>query len=76
MGNPVDLSKPDELTRTEYFMKYKRMHNNGTLLEHPCLKTLPESFLTAMEAVSSLIDMFLGKKLRWDPPNPQPVGTL
>ena len=59
IGNPVALTKVEELTRTEYFMKYNLIHG-GAIDTHPCLKSLPDSFHRAMKGVSSLVDMFLG----------------
>ena len=61
MGNPVSLSKMDEICDTEQFMQYSLLANKPAE-SHPSLKTLPESFYKAMKGISVLVGMFLGTK--------------
>lgn len=59
IGNPVALTKEEELSHNEYFIKYNLTHG-GVIDSYPCLKSLPDSFYRAMRGISSLVDMFLG----------------
>ncbi|XP_057315296.1 ral GTPase-activating protein subunit beta-like [Hydractinia symbiolongicarpus] len=56
IGNPVSLSKTNEICGTEYFLQYSLEQRDS----HPSLKSLPASFYKAMKGVSVLVGMFLG----------------
>ncbi len=58
LGTPVALSMPDKITNNQYFMHYA-LEQGASPTEHPSIRSLPDSFLKAMNGVSLLVDMFL-----------------
>ncbi len=57
-GTPVALSMPEKITNNQYFMHYA-LEQGTSPVEHPSIRSLPDSFLKAMKGVSMLVDMFL-----------------
>ena len=62
IGNPVQLSKPDEISKTEFFMQYA-LEQERPPESHPSLRSLPITFTKAMKGVSMLVSMFLGDQI-------------
>ena len=61
IGNPVDLSRPEIISQTQAFYQYAIVAKNVIdPTHHPCLESLPEIFLKAMQSVSSMVDAFIG----------------
>ena len=61
MGNPVDLSRPAQVSATQHFLQYACISSSVIdPTHHPCLTALPEIFLRAMKGLSSIVDAFLG----------------
>ena len=49
MGNPVDLSRPAQVSATQHFLQYACISSSVIdPTHHPCLTALPEIFLRAM----------------------------
>eukprot|EP00111_Clytia_hemisphaerica_P021396 TCONS_00062972-protein len=63
MGNPVDLTNKIIIANTPNFAMYGLEHNQDPA-SHPSLKSLPQSFLKAMQGVSVLVKMFLGASIQ------------
>ena len=59
IGNPVDLTYKARIANTSHFAIYGLEHNQEPSA-HPSLKSLPQSFLKAMQGISVLVKMFLG----------------
>ncbi|XP_052456370.1 ral GTPase-activating protein subunit beta isoform X1 [Carassius gibelio] len=62
LSNPVDLSNPVIVSSTPKFQE-QLLGGNGVpheVIQHPCLKQLPQIFFRAMRGVSCLVDAFLG----------------
>ena len=61
IGNPVDLCKPEIISQTQAFYQYAIVAKNVIdPTHHPCLESLPDIFLKAMQSVSSMVDAFWG----------------
>ena len=61
MGNPVDLSRPAQVSATQHFLQYACISSSVIdPTHHPCLTALPEIFLRAMKGLSATVDSFLG----------------
>ena len=61
IGNPVDLSRPEIISQTQAFYQYAIVAKNVIdPTHHPCLESLPDIFLKAMQSVSSMVDAFIG----------------
>ncbi len=62
-SNPVDLSNPVIVSSTPKFQEQLLGGNSvpHEVIQHPCLKQLPQIFFRAMRGVSCLVDAFLGK---------------
>ena len=61
IGNPVDLCKPEIISQTQAFYQYAIVAKNVIdPTHHPCLESLPDIFLKAMQSVSCMVDAFLG----------------
>ncbi|RWS11211.1 Ral GTPase-activating protein subunit beta-like protein [Dinothrombium tinctorium] len=59
IGNPVELSSPEIISKTEKFYYYA----NESVVDprqHPCLNILPYNFLRAMKGLALIVDTFLG----------------
>ncbi|XP_018581458.1 ral GTPase-activating protein subunit beta isoform X5 [Scleropages formosus] len=62
LSNPVDLSNPIIVSSTPKFQE-QLLSVSGVpqeVIQHPCLKQLPQIFFRAMRGVSFLVDAFLG----------------
>ncbi|XP_072918374.1 ral GTPase-activating protein subunit beta isoform X2 [Hemitrygon akajei] len=62
LSNPVDLSNPAIISTTPKFQE-QLLNVSGMaqeMIQHPCLKQLPQIFFRAMRGVSCLVDAFLG----------------
>ncbi|XP_023691028.1 ral GTPase-activating protein subunit beta isoform X1 [Paramormyrops kingsleyae] len=62
LSNPVDLSNPAIISTTPKFQE-QFLNVSGVpqeIVQHPCLKQLPQIFFRAMRGVSFLVDAFLG----------------
>ncbi|XP_059508671.1 ral GTPase-activating protein subunit beta isoform X2 [Stegostoma tigrinum] len=62
LSNPVDLSNPAIISTTPKFQE-QLLSVSGMaqeMVQHPCLKQLPQIFFRAMRGVSCLVDAFLG----------------
>ncbi|XP_035243425.1 ral GTPase-activating protein subunit beta-like isoform X2 [Anguilla anguilla] len=62
LSNPVDLSNPVIISSTPKFQE-QLLGVSGVpqeVVQHPCLKQLPQIFFRAMRGVSCLVDAFLG----------------
>lgn len=74
IGNPVELSDPSVISRTEEF--YRSACTSDNVLDprqHPCLNILPSVFMNSMSGLRDLIDTFLGQYTASEPvDNPQP----
>ncbi|XP_026121508.1 ral GTPase-activating protein subunit beta-like isoform X2 [Carassius auratus] len=79
LSNPVDLSNPVIVSSTPKFQE-QLLGGNGVpqeVIQHPCLKQLPQIFFRAMRGVSCLVDAFLGiSRPRADSAPPTPVNRL
>ncbi|XP_055376402.1 ral GTPase-activating protein subunit beta isoform X3 [Condylostylus longicornis] len=63
IGSPVALCSPHLISKTQHFVQWSLMRNNGNNIEpyhHPCLLLLPQIFLKAIKGISSQVDAFLG----------------
>ncbi|XP_042614997.1 ral GTPase-activating protein subunit beta isoform X1 [Cyprinus carpio] len=62
LSNPVDLSNPVIVSSTPKFQEQLLGGNSvpHEVIQHPCLKQLPQIFFRAMRGVSCLVDAFLG----------------
>ena len=61
MGNPVDLSRPAQVSATQHFLQYACISSSVIdPTHHPCLTALPDIFLRAMKGLSAIVDAFLG----------------
>ena len=61
MGNPVELSRPAQISATQHFLQYACISSSVIdPTHHPCLTALPDIFLRAMKGVSAIVDAFLG----------------
>jgi len=58
IGNPVDLSSPEIISRTRKFA-YFATECVVDPRQHPCLDILPQNFFKAMKGLSQLVDTFL-----------------
>nr|XP_055068877.1 ral GTPase-activating protein subunit beta isoform X4 [Misgurnus anguillicaudatus] len=79
LSNPVDLSNPVIVSSTPKFQEQLLGGNSvpHEVLQHPCLKQLPQIFFRAMRGVSCLVDAFLGiSRPRSDSAPPTPVNRL
>ena len=64
MGNPVDLSRPAQISATQHFLQYACISSSVIdPTHHPCLTALPEIFVRAMKGLSAIVDAFLGYSL-------------
>ncbi|XP_055376413.1 ral GTPase-activating protein subunit beta isoform X13 [Condylostylus longicornis] len=62
IGSPVALCSPHLISKTQHFVQWSLMRNNGNNIEpyhHPCLLLLPQIFLKAIKGISSQVDAFL-----------------
>ncbi|XP_078093080.1 ral GTPase-activating protein subunit beta isoform X1 [Mustelus asterias] len=62
LSNPVDLSNPAIISTTPKFQE-QLLSVSGMaqeMMQHPCLKQLPQIFFRAMRGISCLVDAFLG----------------
>ncbi|XP_028854033.1 ral GTPase-activating protein subunit beta isoform X2 [Denticeps clupeoides] len=62
LSNPVDLSNPVIVSSTPKFQE-QLLGVSGVpqeVVQHPCLKQLPQIFFRAMRGISCLVDAFLG----------------
>ncbi|XP_059837058.1 ral GTPase-activating protein subunit beta isoform X4 [Hypanus sabinus] len=79
LSNPVDLSNPAIISTTPKFQE-QLLNVSGMaqeMIQHPCLKQLPQIFFRAMRGVSCLVDAFLGiSRPRSDSAPPTPVNRL
>ncbi|XP_059426342.1 ral GTPase-activating protein subunit beta-like isoform X2 [Carassius carassius] len=79
LSNPVDLSNPVIVSSTPKFQE-QLLGGNGVpqeVIQHPCLKQLPQIFFRAMRGVSCLVDAFLGiSRPRADSAPPTPVNRV
>ncbi|XP_023691041.1 ral GTPase-activating protein subunit beta isoform X13 [Paramormyrops kingsleyae] len=79
LSNPVDLSNPAIISTTPKFQE-QFLNVSGVpqeIVQHPCLKQLPQIFFRAMRGVSFLVDAFLGiSRPRSDSAPPTPVNRL
>ncbi|KAL2090574.1 hypothetical protein ACEWY4_012837 [Coilia grayii] len=79
LSNPVDLSNPVIVSSTPKFQE-QLLGVSGVpaeVVQHPCLKQLPQIFFRAMRGVSCLVDAFLGiSRPRSDSAPPTPVNRL
>ncbi|XP_056606388.1 ral GTPase-activating protein subunit beta isoform X3 [Triplophysa dalaica] len=79
LSNPVDLSNPIIVSSTPKFQEQLLGGNSvpHEVMQHPCLKQLPQIFFRAMRGVSCLVDAFLGiSRPRSDSAPPTPVNRL
>ncbi|KAI7808059.1 ral GTPase-activating protein subunit beta isoform X3 [Triplophysa rosa] len=79
LSNPVDLSNPVIVSSTPKFQEQLLGVNSvpHEVMQHPCLKQLPQIFFRAMRGVSCLVDAFLGiSRPRSDSAPPTPVNRL
>uniref|UniRef100_A0A9J7YIT1 Ral GTPase-activating protein subunit beta n=1 Tax=Cyprinus carpio carpio TaxID=630221 RepID=A0A9J7YIT1_CYPCA len=79
LSNPVDLSNPVIVSSTPKFQEQLLGGNSvpHEVIQHPCLKQLPQIFFRAMRGVSCLVDAFLGiSRPRSDSAPPTPVNRL
>ncbi|XP_016107340.1 ral GTPase-activating protein subunit beta [Sinocyclocheilus grahami] len=62
LSNPVDLSNPVIVSSTPKFQEQLLGGNSvpHEVIQHPCLKQLPQIFFRAMRGASCLVDAFLG----------------
>ncbi|XP_062315849.1 ral GTPase-activating protein subunit beta isoform X3 [Osmerus eperlanus] len=62
LSNPVDLSNPVIVSSTPKFQEQLLGVSSvpQEIIQHPCLKQLPQIFFKAMRGVSCLVDAFLG----------------
>ncbi|XP_076849474.1 ral GTPase-activating protein subunit beta isoform X2 [Brachyhypopomus gauderio] len=62
LSNPVDLSNPVIVSSTPKFQEQLLGVSSvpHEVIQHPCLKQLPQIFYRAMRGVSCLVDAFLG----------------
>ena len=75
IGNPVDLSRPEIISQTQAFYQYAIVAKNVIdPTHHPCLESLPEIFLKAMQSVSSMVDAFIGIQNRSKPSGNQRIS--
>ncbi|XP_031423892.1 ral GTPase-activating protein subunit beta isoform X7 [Clupea harengus] len=79
LSNPVDLSNPVIVSSTPKFQE-QLLGVSGVpqeMVQHPCLKQLPQIFFRAMRGISCLVDAFLGiSRPRSDSAPPTPVNRL
>ncbi|XP_048111470.1 ral GTPase-activating protein subunit beta [Alosa alosa] len=79
LSNPVDLSNPVIVSSTPKFQE-QLLGVSGVpqeVVQHPCLKQLPQIFFRAMRGISCLVDAFLGiSRPRSDSAPPTPVNRL
>ncbi|XP_041060504.1 ral GTPase-activating protein subunit beta isoform X9 [Carcharodon carcharias] len=79
LSNPVDLSNPAIISTTPKFQE-QLLSVSGMaqeMMQHPCLKQLPQIFFRAMRGISCLVDAFLGiSRPRSDSAPPTPVNRL
>uniref|UniRef100_UPI00398EE91E ral GTPase-activating protein subunit beta isoform X3 n=1 Tax=Pristiophorus japonicus TaxID=55135 RepID=UPI00398EE91E len=79
LSNPVDLSNPAIISTTPKFQE-QLLSVSGMaqeMIQHPCLKQLPQIFFRAMRGISCLVDAFLGiSRPRSDSAPPTPVNRL
>ncbi|TRY57786.1 hypothetical protein DNTS_012048 [Danionella cerebrum] len=79
LSNPVDLSNPVIVSSTPKFQEQLLGGNSvpHEVIQHPCLKQLPQIFFRAMRGVSCLVDAFLGmSRPRSDSAPPTPVNRI
>ncbi|XP_030632553.1 ral GTPase-activating protein subunit beta isoform X2 [Chanos chanos] len=79
LSNPVDLSNPLIVSSTPKFQEQLLGVNSvpQEVIQHPCLKQLPQIFFRAMRGISCLVDAFLGiSRPRSDSAPPTPVNRL
>lgn len=59
----MDLSNPVIVSSTPKFQEQLLGVNSvpQEVIQHPCLKQLPQIFFRAMRGISCLVDAFLGK---------------
>uniref|UniRef100_A0A4W3JP54 Ral GTPase-activating protein subunit beta n=1 Tax=Callorhinchus milii TaxID=7868 RepID=A0A4W3JP54_CALMI len=79
LSNPVDLSNPTIISTTPKFQEQLLNVSGITqeVIQHACLKQLPQIFFRAMRGVSCLVDAFLGiSRPRSDSAPPTPVNRL
>ncbi|XP_072540881.1 ral GTPase-activating protein subunit beta isoform X2 [Salminus brasiliensis] len=62
LSNPVDLSNPVIVSSTPKFQEQLLGVSSvpQEVIQHPCLKQLPQIFFRAMRGISCLVDAFLG----------------
>ncbi|XP_036427095.1 ral GTPase-activating protein subunit beta isoform X3 [Colossoma macropomum] len=62
LSNPVDLSNPIIVSSTPKFQEQLLGVSSvpQEVIQHPCLKQLPQIFFRAMRGISCLVDAFLG----------------
>lgn len=61
IGNPVDLTDPNIISKTEEF--YRSACASDNVLDprqHPCLNVLPQIFMNSMVGLKDIIEAFLG----------------
>ncbi|KAI4894193.1 hypothetical protein NFI96_011735 [Prochilodus magdalenae] len=79
LSNPVDLSNPLIVSSTPKFQEQLLGVSSvpQEVIQHPCLKQLPQIFFRAMRGISCLVDAFLGiSRPRSDSAPPTPVNRL
>uniref|UniRef100_W5K047 Ral GTPase-activating protein subunit beta n=1 Tax=Astyanax mexicanus TaxID=7994 RepID=W5K047_ASTMX len=79
LSNPVDLSNPVIVSSTPKFQEQLLGVSSvpQEVIQHPCLKQLPQIFFRAMRGISCLVDAFLGiSRPRSDSAPPTPVNRL
>lgn len=61
IGNPVELSDPNIISRTDEFY-HSACSSNNVLdpRQHPCLSALPQIFMNAMTGIREFTETFLG----------------
>ncbi|XP_036388548.1 ral GTPase-activating protein subunit beta-like [Megalops cyprinoides] len=79
LSNPVDLSNPAIVSTTPKFQE--QLLNVSAMphevIQHPCLRQLPQIFFRAMRGISCLVDAFLGvSRPKSDSTPPTPVARL
>lgn len=62
IGNPVELSSPNVISRTEEFYHSACVSDNVLdPRQHPCLNVLPQVFLNSVVGLREFIESFLGR---------------
>jgi hypothetical protein len=62
IGSPSALCNPKLISNTPQFIQHIIMKEESIEpYQHPCLASLPQSFLKAMKGIGCLVDAFLGE---------------